>query len=242
VGYGHASSVEQWGEMVEAGLLRVRLPDLDDVVEVGAGRYRLGEPGEERDEWIAATLIGRFPVTNDQVAAFVAATGHAVASEVACRLGDQLADHPATGLSFAEAEAFCAWAAAELAQPVRLPTGVEWEAAARGPAGRRWPWGDAFHADRCACAEAASGWTVPVTTHPGGASPAGAEQMAGNVWEWVGDPPSDGWRCVRGGSYLDYAWGLRASRSLAADPERPTPTTGFRIVIEIDSGAGAPRR
>jgi formylglycine-generating enzyme required for sulfatase activity len=229
--------------MVGAGLLGARLPSLDDVVAVRTGRYPLGEPGDERDEWIAATLIGRYPVTNDQLAACVAATGLAVAPDVARRLDDpQLADHPATGLSFAEVEAFCAWASVALARRVRLPTGMEWEAAARGPEGRRWPWGDAFDPDRCACAEAASGWTVPVTMHPGGASPTGAEQMAGNVWEWVADPPTDGWRFVRGGSYLDYAWGLRASRSLAADPQRPTSTTGFRIVIDVDSGTGPSRR
>jgi hypothetical protein len=37
---------------------------------------------------------------------------------------------------------------------------------------------------------------------------------------------------VRGGSYLDTGWGLRASRVQTADPERPTSTTGFRIVME----------
>ena len=51
----------------------------------------------------------------------------------------------------------------------------------------------------------------------------GAEQLTGNVWEWVGDPLDvDGWRTVRGGSYLDTAWGVRvrpnaAGRSGAAD-------------------------
>jgi hypothetical protein len=44
-----------------------RLPDLDDVVEVAAGRYRLGEPGEERDVDIGAVLVGRYPVTNAQL-------------------------------------------------------------------------------------------------------------------------------------------------------------------------------
>jgi formylglycine-generating enzyme required for sulfatase activity len=74
-----------------------------------------------------------------------------------------------------------------------------------------------------------------VDAHPGGASPCGAEQMAGNVWEWVGDPADeDGWRRVRGGCHLDHAWGVRASRSLPADPARATHTTGFRIAIELD--------
>jgi formylglycine-generating enzyme required for sulfatase activity len=179
--------------------------------------------------------VGRYPVTNAQLKAFIDATGARVAADAAGRAHDpQLADHPATGLTFAEAEAFCVWATAALARPVRLPTGSEWEAAARGHDARSWPWGRAFDPDRCACAEAGAGRTVPVTSHPGGASPCGAEQLAGNVWEWVADPPVEGWRTVRGGSYLDHEWGLRASRSLPADPARATPTTGFRIAIDPD--------
>jgi formylglycine-generating enzyme required for sulfatase activity len=70
-----------------------------------------------------------------------------------------------------------------------------------------------------------------VDAHPLGAGPFGAEQLAGNVWEWVADSGPDGWGVVKGGSYLDTGWGLRASRTLPADPQRPTPTTGFRIVV-----------
>jgi formylglycine-generating enzyme required for sulfatase activity len=43
------------------------------------------------------------------------------------------------------------------------------------------------------------------------------------------------WRAVRGGSYLDHAWGVRAARVLTADPQRATPTTGFRLVIDPGS-------
>ena len=101
----------------------------------------------------------------------------------------QLADHPATELTFAEALAFCAWAGA------RLPTGAEWEAAARGADGRPWPWGDTFDPDRCACAEAGAAGPRRSAPIPSGAAPCGAEQLAGNVWEWVADPPDeDGWR------------------------------------------------
>jgi formylglycine-generating enzyme required for sulfatase activity len=100
-----------------------RCPELDDVVEVAAGRYLLGEPGQEREVGLGAVLVGRFPVTNAHLVAFIDATGEPVAFDVARRARDpQLADHPATGLTFAAAQAFCAWAAAELARPVRLPT------------------------------------------------------------------------------------------------------------------------
>jgi formylglycine-generating enzyme required for sulfatase activity len=211
------------------------VPALDDCVLVPAGTYRLGEPGEERDVALGAVLVGRFPVSTAHVAAFVRATGRAPAAALARRLeADALADHPATDLTFADAIAFCAWAGAELGRRVRLPAGDEWEAAARGTDLRPWPWGHAFDAERCDCAEAGWGWTVPVTAHPDGASPCGAQQLAGNVWEWVGDPPdADGWRRVRGGSYLDHEWGLRASRSLPADPQRATATTGLRIAIDL---------
>jgi formylglycine-generating enzyme required for sulfatase activity len=146
---------------------------------------------------------------------------------------DVLRDHPATGLTFAEAERFCAWASTVLGVPVRLPAGDEWEAAARGGDGRPYPWGDVFEPHRCACADTA--WTTaPVGTHPEGASPAGALDMAGNVWEWVADPPDpDGWRRVRGGCHLDTGWGLRASRALPADPLRATSTTGMRIAWDL---------
>jgi formylglycine-generating enzyme required for sulfatase activity len=199
------------------------------LVEVPAGRYALGEPGEERSCELPAFLIGRWPVVNAHVREFLAATGR---PRAATHDADALADHPATGLSRADAEAFCAWASEKLDRRVRLPTGDEWEAAARGIDGRPYPWGSTFDPERCACAESGWGWTVPVDAHPAGAGPFGAEQQAGNVWEWVADRGDDGWGAVRGGSYLDTAWGLRASRVQPADPERATNTTGFRIAIE----------
>ena len=205
-------------------------PALDACVELPAGRYLVGEPGEERTVSLAAVRIGRWPVVNARLRAFADATGHPLP---AAKLRDrQLADHPATDVARADAEAFCAWASGELGRRVRLPSGDEWEALARAGDARPWPWGDVFDEHLCACAEAAAGWTVPVTAHPAGASPLGAEQLAGNVWEWVSDRTPDGWGVVRGGSYLDTGWGVRASRVQPADPARPTPTTGFRIAID----------
>jgi toxoflavin biosynthesis protein ToxD len=190
-------------------------------VDVPAGQYQVGEPGEERVVELAAVRIGRWPVTNAQVRRFLEATGRDVPAAVAA---DPLADHPATGLTREQAEAYCAWLGA------RLPTGDEWEAAARGGDGRPFPWGETFDPERCNCADSGWGWTVPVDAHPAGAGPFGTEQQAGNVWEWVADRGDDGWGVVRGGSYLDTAWGVRASRVQPADPERATNTTGFRIV------------
>ena len=183
-----------------------------DLVELPAGRYELGEPGETRVHELPRVLIGRWPVTVQD---------------------GPLTGHPLTGLTLAQAEAYCV----RLGRRVRLPTGDEWEALARGHDGRSWPWGHTFEPERCACAESGWGWTVPVNAHPQGAGPFGAEQLAGNVWEWVSGLDGDGWARVRGGSYLDHAWGVRASRTLPADPGRATPTTGFRIAIDERSEA-----
>jgi formylglycine-generating enzyme required for sulfatase activity len=204
-------------------------PPLDTTVELPAGRYPVGEPGEERSVVLERVAIGRFPVVNAQLAMFARATGRPRMAKLS---DPQLADHPATDVTRADAEAFCAWASATLGRLVRLPAGDEWEALARGVDGRPWPWGDVFDEARCACAESGWGWTVAVTAHPDGASPFGAEQLAGNVWEWVADRAADGWGVVRGGSYLDTGWGLRACRVQPADPERATATTGFRIAID----------
>jgi formylglycine-generating enzyme required for sulfatase activity len=209
------------------------VPALDAVVALPAGRYALGEPGEERTVALRRVHVGRWPVANAHVAAFARATGRPLAAKLR---DPQLADHPATDLTRAGAEAFCAWASAALGRRARLPTGAEWEALARGADGRPWPWGDVFDEARCACAESGWGWTAPVAAHPAGASPYGAEQLAGNVWEWVADTTPDGWAVVRGGSYLDTGWGLRASRAQPADPARATATTGFRIAIEDRRG------
>ena len=210
------------------------VPALDALVELPAGRYTLGEPGEERTVELRSVLLGRWPVAGAHLREYAAAGGRRLHPKL---LDPQLSDHPATEVTRDDADAFCAWASTQLDRPVRLPTGDEWEALARGTDARAYPWGDVFDESRCACAESGWGWTAPVTAHPDGASPFGAEQLAGNVWEWVSDRTPDGWGVVRGGSYLDTGWGLRASRVQPADPSRPTSTTGFRLAIDYGRSA-----
>jgi formylglycine-generating enzyme required for sulfatase activity len=111
--------------------------------------------------------------------------------------------HPANCVDWAQAREFCDAAGA------RLPTEAEWEHAARGTDGRRYPWGDAEPTssrlnacgaecvawgkkrgvDLVAMYRDDDGWpaTAPVGSFPAGASPYGALDMTGNVWEWVSD-------------------------------------------------------
>ena len=128
-------------------------------------------------------------------------------------------------LTWFEAEAYAAWRGG------RLPTEAEWEYAARGPKSTVYPWGDAFDREEANVLNSVA--PQPVGSYPTGASWVGAEQLSGNVWEWVAGTGDDGWVTVRGGSYLDHEWGVRASRALDADPARATDTTGFRIAIDV---------
>jgi len=120
-------------------------------------------------------------------------------------------DHPVTETTWAGALAYCRWRGA------RLPTEVEWEAAARGPKARPFPWGDAPPTTALAVIGLPSGTTLPVGSRPQGATPEGLLDMAGSLLEWTStldrpypyrlddgreDPATPGERIVRGGNYI----------------------------------------
>lgn len=89
-------------------------------------------------------------------------------------------DHPVTCVTHEHAQQFCAWAGK------RLPTEKEWEYAARGPEGRKYPWGaDDPSAELLNYANNVNETTV-VGSYASGATPeTGLVDMAGNVWEWT---------------------------------------------------------
>jgi len=159
-------------------------------VTVPGGRYWIGSadiaeaeasnPPHEVE--LSPYRMALTPVTNEEYLAFVRATGAPMPSHLTDpRFGGPR--HPVVGVSWDDAEAFCAWVGGG------LPTEAQWEAAARGHEPRRYPWGDEEPSERRAqfARDWNSGGTSDVDAHPEGISALGCLDMAGNVWEWCAD-------------------------------------------------------
>jgi iron(II)-dependent oxidoreductase len=158
-----------------------------------------GGPTDERPAHrvtLGAFLIDRHPVTNARYADFLSAAGtHNPQGERLFdfddpdsrvrRAGDRWMPHsghehhPVVEVTWAGARDYCA----RLGK--RLPTEAEWEKAARGVDGRRYPWGGQEPDPTRAQFSARFNEMTPVDAHPAGASPYGVQDMAGNAWEWV---------------------------------------------------------
>ena len=226
------------GGVAESGFLPPDDPRVREMVFIPAGSFLLGSTEDQieaeyqsyggsrvlfESEYPQRTIgvdsfyIDRTEVTQQQYSAFVGATGREDplvdrdwASLYNWKQGaypEGLGDHPVVLVTYDDAKAYCQWAGKS------LPTEAEWEKAARGTDGRRYPWGNEWEKSRLNSSTSWSEHELPtveiwtkwweevykaqlrgniVTTKPvgaylSGASPYGALDMAGNVFEWVED-------------------------------------------------------
>ncbi|HZR41923.1 MAG TPA: SUMF1/EgtB/PvdO family nonheme iron enzyme [Ktedonobacteraceae bacterium] len=128
--------------------------------------------------------IGKYPITNLEYNRFIEATGHKAPKQwLEGTFPQEEATHPVRGISSTDAEAYCKWLSNQTGKKYRLPTEWEWEWAAAGPQGWKYPWGNQFDKNKCNTKEAGIENTTPVGSYPAGMSPYGASDMCGNVYE-----------------------------------------------------------
>jgi formylglycine-generating enzyme required for sulfatase activity len=201
--------------------------------------------------YLSAYYIDKFEITNELFKHFmddVTAQGYVIkppSSDAELSTPRQ----PVVDVSWRQADAYCRWAGKH------LPTEAEWEKAARGADGRKYPWGNDWDSSK-ANAEfrnrvSRTGWplTSAVGSYPGDVSPYGAYDMAGNASEWVADwygreyykqspsqnpkgPDSGSARVIRGGHFQAIRFDLRAAHRNPGN--NLIGTVGFRCAKSAD--------
>jgi formylglycine-generating enzyme required for sulfatase activity len=230
---------------------------------IAAGDFTMGSnsgPDDEKPEhrvFVKSFLIDVLPVSNADFAKFLNARG------LKNNLGESFYDdddrdarihqqnsiweadrgyatHPVNEVSWVGARDYCSWL------NKRLPTEAEWEKAARGTDGRRYPWGNSKPDQTRALYGAPYNASAPVNAFPAGASPYGVLDLSGNQWEWVASAyrpypysADDGRenqiagpiRATRGGGHdssEDELTTTQRGRNLSRNPKAGHHNIGFR--------------
>ncbi|HOW69100.1 MAG TPA: SUMF1/EgtB/PvdO family nonheme iron enzyme [Phycisphaerae bacterium] len=219
------------------------------MVLVPAGSFIMGtgegrpEEGPSRRVDLPGFYIDKTEVTVGQYSRFLQETGSRPptgwAEQRPPRVGERL---PVTNITWYDAMGYALWAGK------RLPTEAEWEKAARGIDGRRFPWGQIDEVTRRNLAEDKD--VAEVGAHPAGASPCGCLDMAGNAWEWTADwfevyPGSAArsihfgrqYKIIRGGG-ATYFYGQpntgRCAQRARLVPYGAHDALGFRCVMDAE--------
>jgi len=185
--------------------LLIRRVELEEMVEVPGGTFRMGHFSGPNDANIVHTveimtfLIDRYEVTNLQYQAFIDGGGYEYedfwvnggwdwvqtnnikAPRDWKGVTPKTAEKPVTGTSWYEACAYAVWVGK------RLPTEAEWEYAARGTRGKLWPWGNEYKKGHANTETEDNARVMPVGSYPSGKSENGCVDMTGNAWELCQD-------------------------------------------------------
>lgn len=232
----------------------------DEIAQAEAGlrdRRWFEFEGDRRRETLPAFCLQANLVTQQDYAAFVAATGHRAPGITATEYQEQgflvhpyekvvpyvwqngtfpadLGAHPVVLVSYDDAIAYAEWRGREDGVTYRLPTDQEWEKAARGDDGRYFPWGNKWQAEATHWAQSEPYGTSAIAQYPLSRGPYGNEDMAGNVFEYT-STLRDRWgeivSVMKGCSWDDLPGFCRA----AYEHTRPTDSRhilfGFRLVF-----------
>ena len=198
---------------------------------------------------IPAFAIDRHPVTNAQFKEFIEASGYAPHDQqsflshwIDGAPPSGWDDCPVTWVAMDDAQAFASWAGK------RLPREWEWQYAAQGSDGRRYPWGNHWRDDNAPNASMKRRMARPpvIGRHPSGASPFGVEDLVGTIWQWTDEYRDEHVRAavLRGGNayqpqtshwYFPQAYALdeHGKYLLMAPAKDRSAGIGFRCVVDL---------
>jgi formylglycine-generating enzyme required for sulfatase activity len=184
------------------------------MIKIPGGEFKSGKDNKSAN--VKGFKIDKFEVT------FAEFNSHD--KDIAIPEGKE--NNPVSEISYFDAEGYCK------SLGKRLPTRLEWEKAARGEDGRKYPWGNQFNIKNANTHESGAHGTVPVGSYKGGKSPYGVMDMSGNVWEWVNAWASKDkkYRIVMGGSYFEEKDNSTAYSNLRSIPDDIHGYIGFRCV------------
>jgi formylglycine-generating enzyme required for sulfatase activity len=212
-----------------------------------AGEFLYGDDNQRIS--LPAFYMDKYELTVSRYASFLQASGRMQPEYWNQASLVSAGDRPVIGVDWYDAYTYCRQYAK------RLPTEQEWEKAARGTDGRKYPWGNDEPSDRYA--NFGKEWDnlnyesellTAVGSYEDGKSPFGIYDLAGNVWEWTStggiyDLAGNVWewtstggvnhlvKVVRGGSWHDGPSNLRSARPHVVEPSiRTSWTGGFRCV------------
>jgi formylglycine-generating enzyme required for sulfatase activity len=264
---GHLTAAERAQAADVLGVLgdpRTGVADSPQLVRIEGGPFQMGADGEAHEVSLRPFHLARYPVTNAQFRAFVEDGGYdekrywtAAGWEWRgqhCQSQGLLDDpyygidnRPVVGITWYEAVAYANWLAEKTGKPYRLPTEAEWERAAAGTEGRRYPFGSRAHAQVANVRDAGIGQTTAVGVFPGDCTPEGLFDMAGNVWEWCSslDKPypyvvnngrenleGSAARILRGGSFDSARKAIHSTERRPVDPHAVVSLIGFRVAAD----------
>lgn len=208
-----------------------------------------------RPIYLSGFWIDQFEVTNDQYRQCVQADVCSEPKDPEVFDDVELGTYPVSNVTWFQARTYCRW------KGQRLPTEAEWEKAARGIDGRRYPWGEetalALALLKTNGTDLKRHGIFPVGSLPDTASPYGVGDLAGNVWEWVRDwyaedyyamastrnpqgPIHGTFRVLRGGDWNQSPLELQTTYRGWDEMTYWGPMLGFRCAADLlDFGPGA---
>ncbi|HET6675723.1 MAG TPA: SUMF1/EgtB/PvdO family nonheme iron enzyme [Nitrospiraceae bacterium] len=227
----------------------------DDMALIPAGEFLMGTEDGLPDArplhrvYLSSYLIDRYEVTNIQYRQCVDGGSCAPPRDREAFDEPTRLQYPVVNVTWSQARVFCQWSGK------RLPTEAEWEKAARGTDGRRYPWGNSEtvieqHQPKGNEAKLAANGLGPIGTPSSTASPYGVYDLVGSISEWVKDwyaedfyavsssrdpqgPLRGSFRVLRGAGWNERLPELRISYRGWDEMSYWGPTLGIRCAMDL---------